>query len=1396
MFTSLELIRVSGSILTICSAVVQYIQKIGNADATLVVFAKEVDDFSVALANIRDTLQKLGVSEFIQRCGRQHWDAIGNSLRDIKESLQHLELGRPDPRVAMLPLVLRRTKNQMRLESWNAVEIELRRKEVSICRQMMILSLNMVQVYILSCKFADNSTSLARQETQLEEIRSMLKGMNSTIQSSQGSDMIKHSQSSFLSANSSVRGHASQSGQRGPSPDDHPRTIDYKNNGVALQRKEAVKKLEAAQYAEAAILLNQVLEKSNKLYGSDYYWRETTQKMAVRACWEQGKWDEAERHLLQISADHDRTGRPRESADTKRSLALLALTKRDFSQAEFYCQQALEILQNWGNLWDYSVYESMELMVDIFQATNDHVKAAEYQGKLKDEMWRTERNEIEKIRDMSPFKASVEICNNYLVDLLPSDHAKDERWKQIRKNIRNRKVGSLCGSGHGYNLLHAVVEFGQEHTIRYLLDVEQTAPLANPYTVVDVKDHHGNAPLHLAARNRRLEAARLFLTHGADINIKSNNLQTPLIVATTAGDLDIVCLLLDHHANFTAKDQYGWQAIHHAVFESQGEIIELLLEKGAEVGVLGAGGRTPLHCAAGRGREDVVQLLLEKGANPRVRDDDDKTPLDLAAKRRNNRITEILREVIQSGTTSTEDSRTEFSESVQSKISPRYLSITNMERHPLEMQEDSDKYGISHLVETVWSAPRFVRDPSLCRGSFFPHALSLTLESDGVRHIVVAETMQTYIHKTWGAVGETVLEIFLESVLAVTTGKAPWLFEKPLREESTGIIGGLKIAATFQVLSIRASCPAQDLLALRECVTWLEQTVGCPQKGLKIRRSTTRIMDVEDGILEVTSPNSSHRAKTLEWLGIQNCQYVLICFGDEEDVNLKAEPFNLCWTEFFECGYVATRSIPKMTHDGQGLAIRFELLSQLAAVERWVYSPTIGDSGIVLTGFNTALIPTRRINGLPDAIQWHFVVQENNIPITRNSPLFNVEPRLFERSFDKLQGPAFVGWGRPIHVVLGTEKVCGEIQNTGLSEVRQVISRFPASSTTGGGSSFGGVLGGSIGNFHGGATVTATGTRTLSSPYYRPIPRQKRSNDDNYESWFDHAYNSLVVVCDVGIKMAWLVPHINLILYMIRQYIVYAQIKRPIDIRYPTTRDGSPRTRDQAAWKEIAELKDLYLEDDQRSLSKTTKRKFGELFIKYAEQLEHSVSSVKSYVHEYGVPSDHLCGVELIDIYEHFDSSPKSLPKTEGIPLWCSLLGTDGVIFGKDLGVVLRVSGSTNEIDRTWPNDLSGQYPLYAKIGDLRAFLEKRGCSNEQWTLHGRTGYIERPGVWRWTLRGRPFDDECTQHRCSLECWKRKLQAVAEGNESHEMTNHQPPFQLQDMTAGLCFGKCPNPETA
>jgi ankyrin repeat protein len=428
--------------------------------------------------------------------------------------------------------------------------------------------------------------------------------------------------------------------------DEHARQLDFRI--LRSQRRDAASKLQSAQYAEAEALLKPVLDKSNESYGSDFYWRETTLQMLTTAYWEQKKWDEAERQLLQISADQARNERPRESAESKHRLALLALAKGDYVLAESYCQQALYAKSQYlGNLWDHSVYVSMQLLVEILQAKKDVVKATGYEETLKDERWTRECRAIDTLRGMTPLKASIEIGLNYLADLLPTAEESDARWKQIRKNIRRRSVG-FCGSGHGYNLFHAAAQFGQEDTVRYLHDIEHESRLVD-LDFLDAQDKDGNAALHFAA-NGRLEIARFLLKHGANVNIMSHSLRTPLMVAVKAGCIDIVRLLLDHDADIAAKDDIGWGAPHHAIFEGQGEILELLLENKADVGMLGASGRTPLHCAAVKGREDIVRLLLENGANATIKSSEEKTPLDLAEKHRRTDIVRTLTGVSQSRT--------------------------------------------------------------------------------------------------------------------------------------------------------------------------------------------------------------------------------------------------------------------------------------------------------------------------------------------------------------------------------------------------------------------------------------------------------------------------------------------------------------------------------------------------------------------------------------------------------------------------------------------------------------------------------------------------------------------------------------------------------------------------
>jgi len=408
-------------------------------------------------------------------------------------------------------------------------------------------------------------------------------------------------------------------------------------------RIAAAEKFKEEQYPEAEALFRKVWERSNQKYNTDYYWRDGTMAKLLKSCLKQEKWDEAEEILLQMVEDHSRGDKIVEVAETRHQLAGVYLEKGDMDSALSQCQQALNIRKRGLGETDQAVCDSLELLVRIFEAKNDEVGAAGYRPLLRAENWNQESKALEELRWMRAGEISTRIGVDYLEDLLPEEA--ESKWEKIRKNIRRRSTG-FYGSGYGYTLLHALVEFGQEDSVRCLIDIERRDRLVDVETFVDVKDNDGNTPLHLAVEGR-VEITRLLIENGANVNEETKTGRTPLIIATESGSVEIVQILLDSGADVTAQDELEWTALHHAIFVGAGEIAEMLIEGGADIGIKGPLDRTPLHCAALRGREDIVRLLLEKGANFKARSSDGKTPLDLAVERKNERAAGILRNYTQ-----------------------------------------------------------------------------------------------------------------------------------------------------------------------------------------------------------------------------------------------------------------------------------------------------------------------------------------------------------------------------------------------------------------------------------------------------------------------------------------------------------------------------------------------------------------------------------------------------------------------------------------------------------------------------------------------------------------------------------------------------------------------------
>jgi ankyrin repeat protein len=181
-------------------------------------------------------------------------------------------------------------------------------------------------------------------------------------------------------------------------------------------------------------------------------------------------------------------------------------------------------------------------------------------------------------------------------------------------------------------------------------EVAQLTALVQKPSDVNVKERRGSAtPLMHAAAFGSLDAVRLLLDKGADVNAKSASGATALMWAAT--DLAKVRLLVERGADVNAASNLGHTALELAAMsDSSSEIVRLLLARGADpkavdkaqmstlhaatMGndtetirqLVAAGvevnsadlltGSTPLMNGAQNGNLEAVKLLLSKGANP------------------------------------------------------------------------------------------------------------------------------------------------------------------------------------------------------------------------------------------------------------------------------------------------------------------------------------------------------------------------------------------------------------------------------------------------------------------------------------------------------------------------------------------------------------------------------------------------------------------------------------------------------------------------------------------------------------------------------------------------------------------------------------------------------------
>jgi ankyrin repeat protein len=146
--------------------------------------------------------------------------------------------------------------------------------------------------------------------------------------------------------------------------------------------------------------------------------------------------------------------------------------------------------------------------------------------------------------------------------------------------------------------------FGRLDRLRTLLDRSPEA--------ANQRSEDGFTPLHLAIFGGSLDAVRLLIAHGADVDAVSEHPTIrvrPLGTAAFVRSTEAARLLLDAGADVNGRSEGSFTALHSAAASGDRDLVHLLLERGADAALADVQGRRPAELAETSGAKDVAEVL-------------------------------------------------------------------------------------------------------------------------------------------------------------------------------------------------------------------------------------------------------------------------------------------------------------------------------------------------------------------------------------------------------------------------------------------------------------------------------------------------------------------------------------------------------------------------------------------------------------------------------------------------------------------------------------------------------------------------------------------------------------------------------------------------------------------
>jgi ankyrin repeat protein len=151
--------------------------------------------------------------------------------------------------------------------------------------------------------------------------------------------------------------------------------------------------------------------------------------------------------------------------------------------------------------------------------------------------------------------------------------------------------------------LHEAAAIGNARRLKTLLGQSRTR--------VNAPNPEGFTPLGLAAFFGHLDALKVLLENGADVNATSpSRFANTALDAAVAGDHpNVVKALLAVHGNPNVRSEANFTPLHKAAEHGNLEIVRMLVEAGADPKATRDGGLRPIDDAQEKGHQAVVDFL-------------------------------------------------------------------------------------------------------------------------------------------------------------------------------------------------------------------------------------------------------------------------------------------------------------------------------------------------------------------------------------------------------------------------------------------------------------------------------------------------------------------------------------------------------------------------------------------------------------------------------------------------------------------------------------------------------------------------------------------------------------------------------------------------------------------